>query len=128
MRVSHFKNLGADIRSEMMGLRWLILDAEDLPNATAAWMFAELDGVLVAVDHRGKPFESNLYNRAIHLLMLDVKQEIPESQKSKPKDRLSPFMVKWAWRDSNPRSTPCKGGVIAARPQAQLGLRVLLLQ
>ena len=40
-------------------------------------MFAELDGVLVAVDHRGKPFESNLYNRAIHLLMLDVKQEIP---------------------------------------------------
>lgn len=77
MRVSHFKNLGADIRTEMVGLRWLILDAEDLPNATAAWMFAELDGVLIAVDHRGTPFESDLYNRAIHLLMLDVKQEIP---------------------------------------------------
>ena len=45
MRVSHFKDLGSDIRSEMVGLRWLILDAEDLPNATAAWMFAELDGI-----------------------------------------------------------------------------------
>jgi len=77
MRVSHFKDLGSDIRSEMVGLRWLILDAEDLPNATAAWMFAELDGILIAVDHRGKAFESNLYNRAIHLLMLDEKQDIP---------------------------------------------------
>jgi hypothetical protein len=26
---------------------------------------------------------------------------------------------RWARWDSNPRSTPCKGGVIAARPQAQ---------
>ena len=29
---------------------------------------------------------------------------------------------RWARWDSNPRSTPCKGGVIAARPQAQNAL------
>jgi hypothetical protein len=45
--------------------------AEDLPNATAAWMFAELDGVFIGIDHRGTKFESGLHNRAIHLLLVD---------------------------------------------------------
>ena len=72
-----FHEIQGELREEMKGLRWLLIRQKDLQNATAAWMFAELDGVLIAVDHRGTPFESNLYNRAIHLLMLDVKQEIP---------------------------------------------------
>ena len=60
----------------MKGLRWLLLKAEDLPRATAALMFAELDGTLIAIDHRGSEFNSGLYNRAIHLLLLDKKKEI----------------------------------------------------
>jgi len=60
----------------MKGLRWLLLKAEDLPRATAALMFAELDGILIAIDHRGSEFNSGLYNRAIHLLLLDEQKEI----------------------------------------------------
>ena len=60
----------------MKGLRWLLLKAEDLPCATAALMFAELDGILIAIDHRGSEFNSGLYNRAIHLLLLDEQKEI----------------------------------------------------
>jgi len=55
----------------MKGLRWLLIRKQDLPNATAAWMFAELDGTLIGVEHRGKKFESGIHNRAIHLLLVD---------------------------------------------------------
>ena len=34
-------------------------------------MFAELDGTLIAVEHRGEVFESGIHNRAIHLLLVD---------------------------------------------------------
>ena len=71
MNISWFTDLGANLREEMKGLRWLLLKAEDLSNATAAWMFAELDGVFIALDHRGSKFESGIHNRAIHLLLLD---------------------------------------------------------
>ena len=33
--------------------------------------------------------------------------------------RLKLTYGKWVWRDLNPRSTPCKGGVITTRPQTQ---------
>ena len=55
----------------MKGLRWLLIRKEDLPKATPAWMFAELDGTLIGVDHKGSKFESGLHNRAIHLLLVD---------------------------------------------------------
>ncbi len=71
MKVASFRDLGADLRGEMRGLRWLLLKAEDLSSATDAWMFAELDGVFIAIDHRGSKFESGIHNRAIHLLLLD---------------------------------------------------------
>ena len=71
MRIAWFSELGEDIRKEMKGLRWLLMTADDLPKATAAWMFAELDGVLIAIDHRGSKFNSGLHNRAIHLLLVD---------------------------------------------------------
>ena len=60
MRIAWFSELGEDIRKEMQGLRWLLMTADDLPKATAAWMFAELDGVLIAIDHRGSKFNSGL--------------------------------------------------------------------
>ena len=55
----------------MKGLRWLLIRKQDLEKATAAWMFAELDGTLIGVEHKGSNFESGVHNRAIHLLLVD---------------------------------------------------------
>ena len=52
MKIVHFSELGSDTREEMKGARWILLDQDDIKNALSALMFAELDGVLVAVDHR----------------------------------------------------------------------------
>ena len=66
-----FHEIDGDLRSEMKGLRWLLIRQEDLDNATAAWLFAELDGTLIGVEHRGSKFVSGIHNRAIHLLLVD---------------------------------------------------------
>ena len=66
-----FHEIEGDLRQEMKGLRWLLIRQSDLVNATAAWMFAELDGTLIAVEHKGSKFESGVHNRAIHLLLVD---------------------------------------------------------
>jgi|TARA_B110000914_G_scaffold49647_1_gene42424 hypothetical protein len=71
MNYRWFHEIKGDLRQEMKGLRWLLIRKQDLPNATAAWMFAELDGTLIAVEHRGEKFESGIHNRAIHLLLVD---------------------------------------------------------
>jgi len=55
----------------MKGLRWLLIREEDLERATAAWMFAELDGTLIGVEHRSSKFVSGIHNRAIHLLLVE---------------------------------------------------------
>jgi len=66
-----FHEIEGDLRQAMKGLRWLLVRQSDLANATSAWMFAELDGTLVGIDHRGTMFESGIHNRAIHLLLVD---------------------------------------------------------
>ena len=66
-----FHEIEGDLRQEMKGLRWLLIRKEDLSKATSAWMFAELDGTLIGVDHRGSKFQSGIHNRAIHLLLVD---------------------------------------------------------
>ena len=71
MQYRWFHEIKGDLRQEMKGLRWLLIRKQDLANATAAWMFAELDGTLIAVEHRGEKFESGIHNRAIHLLLVD---------------------------------------------------------
>ena len=48
-----FHEVEGDLRQEMKGLRWLLIRQQDLANATSAWMFAELDGTLIGIDHRG---------------------------------------------------------------------------
>ena len=65
-----FSNLGDNPRSVMQGKRWLMLTAEELPHATAALAFSELEDVLVAVDHRGEAVEEGLWMRAVHLLLV----------------------------------------------------------
>ena len=56
-----FHEIEGDLRQEMKGLRWLLIRQEDLVKATSAWMFAELDGVLVAVDHRKSKPDDGLF-------------------------------------------------------------------
>ena len=71
-----FHEIDGILRQEMKGLRWLLIRKEDLPSATSAWMFAELDGTLIGVDHRGSKFQSGIHNRAIHLLLVDNSEGI----------------------------------------------------
>ena len=73
-----FSNLGDNPRSAMQGKRWLVLTAEELPHATAALAFSELEDVLVAVDHRGETVEEGLWMRAVHLLLVSD-QKIAQS-------------------------------------------------
>ena len=70
MQYRWFHEIEGDMRSQMRGLRWLLIREQDLPKATKAWMFAELDGTLIGVDHRNSEFESGVHNRAIHLLLV----------------------------------------------------------
>lgn len=70
MEVLYFHQLAGDIRASMQGKRWLVLTAADLPHATAALAFSELEDVLVAVDHRNASVEDGLWMRAVHLLVV----------------------------------------------------------
>ena len=70
MRSISFSPLGEDIRASLQGHRWLVLIADEVPRATAALAFSELEDVLVAVDHRGSDVEDGLWMRAVHLLLV----------------------------------------------------------
>ena len=70
VRTVAFSDLGTDIRSSLQGHRWLIVKVAELPQATAALAFSELEDVLVAVDHRGQPVNEGLWMRAVHLLLV----------------------------------------------------------
>ena len=65
----------SSLREHMKGARWLLIRQDDLDKATQAWMFAELDGFLIGVDHRLSEFKPGIHNRAIHLLLLSDDQE-----------------------------------------------------
>lgn len=73
-----FRQLGEDVRTDLQGKRWLLLTGEDLPHATAALAFSELEDVLVAVDHRGSTVEIGLWMRATHLLLVDDEGQAEE--------------------------------------------------
>lgn len=80
MNVLHFNELGEDIRASLQGQRWLVMGGSDVPFATAALAFSELEDVLVAVDHRGSPVEDGLWMRAVHLLVVDASEKSNELQ------------------------------------------------
>ena len=71
MQYRWFHEIDGELRQEINGLRLLLLRKADVPKATPAWMFSELDGTLIGVDHKGSKFESGVHNRAIHLLLVD---------------------------------------------------------
>ena len=66
----------------MQGQRWLVMTAHDLPKATAALAFSELEDVLVAVDHRGVEVEGGLWMRAVHLMLVSDHDEATALQAS----------------------------------------------
>ena len=78
MRVVYFSELGDDVRDSMKGARWILLNQEDIPNALPVLMFAELDGVLIAVDHRKSTPDDGLWRRAVHLLLVSENENAEE--------------------------------------------------
>ena len=70
MKILHFSELGGNLREEMSGARWLLMSSQDLQHATGALMFAELDGILIGVDHRGEEITPGLWQRAVHLMLV----------------------------------------------------------
>ena len=78
MKIVHFSELGANVRDEMKGARWILLHQDELKDALGALMFAELDGVLVAVDHRDSNPDDGLWRRAVHLLLVSSDQNAEE--------------------------------------------------
>ena len=44
-------------------------------------MFAELDGILIAVDHRGEDIAPGLWQRAVHLMLVSEKIDADEFAK-----------------------------------------------
>jgi hypothetical protein len=75
MKIVHFSELVSDVRDAMKGARWILLDQDDIKNALSALMFAELDGVLVAVDHRKSKPDDGLWRRAVHLLLVSSSED-----------------------------------------------------
>ena len=70
MKILYFSEIGTNLREEMSGARWLLMSSKDLESATGALMFAELDGILIGVDHRGEEINPGLWQRAVHLMLV----------------------------------------------------------
>ncbi len=81
MKILHFSDLSSNLREEMSGARWLLMSSQDLQYATGALMFAELDGILIAVDHRGEDIAPGLWQRAVHLMLVSEKIDADEFAK-----------------------------------------------
>ena len=80
MKVVRFSDLGENVRDEMQGARWILLEQDELQHALSALMFAELDGVLVAVDHRTSSPDNGLWRRAVHLLLVSEQEDAEKIQ------------------------------------------------
>ena len=78
MKIVRYSELGNHVREEMKGARWILLHQDELQDALGALMFAELDGVLVAVDHRDSIPDDGLWRRAVHLLLVSENQDADE--------------------------------------------------
>lgn len=63
----------------MQGARWLILTASELEHSASLLMFTELDDILVAVDHRGSIPLDGLWQRAVHLILVDGSESEAEN-------------------------------------------------
>ena len=82
MKILHFSELGGNLREEMSGARWLLMTSQDLQYAAGALMFAELDGILIGVDHRGEEITPGLWQRAVHLMLVSEQIDADEFAKN----------------------------------------------
>ncbi len=57
------------------GARWLLINHQDLDNAAAVIFHSELLDILVGVDHRGAKITDGLWQRAVHLILVDANFE-----------------------------------------------------
>ena len=57
------------------GARWLLINHQDLDNAAAVIFHRELLDILVGVDHRGAKITDGLWQRAVHLILVDANFE-----------------------------------------------------
>ena len=57
------------------GARWLLINHQDLDNAAAVIFHSELLDILVGVDHRGAKITDGLWQRAVHLILVDANLE-----------------------------------------------------
>ena len=83
MKIIRFSELDNNPRQQLSGARWFILHHSEVEIATSILMFTELDGILVAVDHRGKEIEDGLWQRAVHLMLVDLNQDLADEIQSK---------------------------------------------
>ncbi|MFQ3317434.1 MAG: hypothetical protein ACI8T6_000862 [Candidatus Poseidoniaceae archaeon] len=79
MRIVTLDDLKEDKRADMQGARWLILSAGELEQSASLLMFTELDDILVAVDHRGSIPADGIWQRAVHLIVIDASESEAES-------------------------------------------------
>tara|TARA_B100000767_G_scaffold210486_1_gene197541 strand:+ start:402 stop:713 length:312 start_codon:yes stop_codon:yes gene_type:complete len=81
VKILYFSELGANLREEMSGARWLLMSSKDILSATGALMFAELDGILIGVDHREEEIIPGLWQRAVHLMLVSEQIDADEFAK-----------------------------------------------
>tara|TARA_B100001564_G_scaffold23088_1_gene17234 strand:- start:1385 stop:1693 length:309 start_codon:yes stop_codon:yes gene_type:complete len=82
MKILTYSQLGDEPRKELSGARWLLLHHSEIAKATSILMFTELDGILVGVDHRGQEINPGLWQRAVHLMIVDgTEKQANEIQK-----------------------------------------------
>ena len=72
MKIIHFSEFQEiEDLAILDGARWLLINHQDLDNAAAVIFHSELLDILVGVDHRGAKIIDGLWQRAVHLILVD---------------------------------------------------------
>ena len=72
MKIVHFSEFQEiEDLAILDGARWLLINHQDLDNAAAVIFHSELLDILVGVDHRGAIIIDGLWQRAVHLILVD---------------------------------------------------------
>ena len=72
MKIVHFSEFQEiEDLAILDGARWLLINHQDLDDAAAVIFHSELLDILVGVDHRGAKISDGLWQRAVHLILVD---------------------------------------------------------
>lgn len=72
MKIVHFSEFQEiEDLAILDGARWLLINHQDLDDAAAVLFHSELLDILVGVDHRGAKINDGLWQRAVHLILVD---------------------------------------------------------